>query len=171
MTLPSALSIDCLTPGVLDLEIHDQALDALALQAQVAAGRTAAPDDRQLDFLAVQPRLVLADVRERPNDDVLAVVGDEPRRHGLERAGEEEIQQERFDEVVQVVPQRDLRGPDLGRDPVEDASPQPRAERAWRRARVEDVVHDVADRGVLDAVAPSPRSSQVLAMTPCLKSL
>src|SRR5688572_3563815 len=59
---------------VLDLEIHDQSLDALALQAEIAACRTAAADDRQLDFLAVQPRLVLADVRERTNDHVLAVV-------------------------------------------------------------------------------------------------
>ena len=33
---------------VLDLELRDEPLDALALQAQIAAGRTAAADDRQL---------------------------------------------------------------------------------------------------------------------------
>ena len=51
MTLPSAFSIDCLTPGVLALQIEDEPLDALALQAEIAAGRTAAADDRQADFL------------------------------------------------------------------------------------------------------------------------
>ena len=56
MTLPSALIIDCLTLGMLELELHDQPLDALALQAQVAAGRTAAADDRQLAFLGSTAR-------------------------------------------------------------------------------------------------------------------
>ena len=155
MTLPSAFSIDCLTPGVLALEIDDQPLDALALQAEVAARRTAAADDRQPDFLAVQPRLVLADVDQRPDDDVLAVVGDEPRRHRLERAGEEQVQQQRLDEVVEVMAERDLRGADLGGDAVQDAAAQPRAQRARRGVGLEDVVHDLADRRVLDAVLPA----------------
>ena len=48
-----------LDAGMLALEIHDQPLDALALQAEIAAGRTAAADDRQLAFLRVRraPRL------------------------------------------------------------------------------------------------------------------
>ena len=106
-------------------------------------------------FLGVQPRLVLADVDERTNDDVLAVVGDEPRRHRLERAGEEQVQQQRLDEVVEVMAERDLGGADFGRDPVEHAAAQPRAERARRGVGLEDVVHDLADRGVLDAVFPA----------------
>ena len=155
MTLPSAFSIDCLTPECSTLEIDDQPLDALALQAQVAAGRAAAADDRQPDFLAVQPRLVLADVHERPNDDVLAVVGHQPRRHRLERAGEEQVQEQRLDEVVEMMAEGDLRGADLGRDAVQHAAAQPRAQRARRGVGLEDVVHDLADRGVLDAVLPA----------------
>src|SRR4051794_21864238 len=76
-----------LDAGVLALEVEDQALDALPLQAQIAARRTAAADDRQGAFLGVEPRLVLADVGQRTNDDVLAVVGDQLCRHRLQRAG------------------------------------------------------------------------------------
>ena len=46
---------------MLALEIHQQPLDALPLQAEVAARRTAAADDRQLGFLRVLPGFVLAD--------------------------------------------------------------------------------------------------------------
>src|SRR5436190_4249275 len=60
---------------MLDLELHDQLFRALTLQPEIAARRTAAADDRQLALLRVQPRLILADVHERANDDVLAVVG------------------------------------------------------------------------------------------------
>ena len=42
--------------GMLDLELGDEALDALALQAQVAASRAAAADDRQLRRLRVGAR-------------------------------------------------------------------------------------------------------------------
>ena len=44
-----------------------------------------------------------------------AVVGDEPGRHRLERAGEEQVQQQRLDEVVGVMAERDLRRADLRR--------------------------------------------------------
>ena len=44
---------------MLGLQLHDQALGALPLQAEVAAGRTAAADDRQLGLLRVLPRLFL----------------------------------------------------------------------------------------------------------------
>ena len=135
-------------------ELDDQALDALALQAQIATRRAAAADDRQLALLAVLPRLVLAHVDERTDDDVLAVVGDEPRRHRLQRPGEEQVEEERLDEVVEMVAERDLRGADLGGDSVEDAAPEPGTERAGRRVGLEQVVHHLADGRVLDAVLP-----------------
>ena len=47
VTFDRARSIDAFTPRVLALEIEDEALDALALQPQVAARRAAAADDRQ----------------------------------------------------------------------------------------------------------------------------
>ena len=98
---------------MLDLEIHQQPLDPLALKAEIAAGRTAAADDRQLRFLGVRPRLVLADIDQRTNHHMRAVVGHQLGRHRLERAGEEEVQQQRLDEVVGVVAERDLGRADL----------------------------------------------------------
>ena len=59
---------------MLELEIHQQLLDPLALQSQVAARRTAAADDRQLRFLGVRASFVLADIHQRPDDDVFAIV-------------------------------------------------------------------------------------------------
>ena len=42
-----------------------------------------------------------------------AVVGDELRRHRRELAGEEQVQQERLQDVVAVVAERDLGAPEL----------------------------------------------------------
>jgi hypothetical protein len=42
--------------GVFDLELGDESLDALALQAEVAAGRAAAADDGQARLLGVGAR-------------------------------------------------------------------------------------------------------------------
>jgi hypothetical protein len=39
-------------------------------------------------------------VDKRPDDNVPAVVGDELRRHGLELAAEEEVQEKRREDVV-----------------------------------------------------------------------
>jgi hypothetical protein len=47
------------------LEIEDQPLDALALQAEVAARRTAAADDGQLALLRIERGLGLLDVDQR----------------------------------------------------------------------------------------------------------
>jgi hypothetical protein len=44
---------------VLHFELGDQALHALALQAEIAAGRTAAADDRELRRFGVVSRLGL----------------------------------------------------------------------------------------------------------------
>ena len=57
MTLAERLEHRGLDVGMLALELHDQALDALALQAQVAAGRAAAADDRQIVLPRVGARL------------------------------------------------------------------------------------------------------------------
>src|SRR5688572_9888084 len=59
---------------MLAFEVENEPLHALPLQAQIAAGRTAAADDGQPDFLAVETRLVLTHVDEGPNDNVLAIV-------------------------------------------------------------------------------------------------
>ena len=63
---------------VLALEVHQQLLDALALQAQIAARRATAADDRQLHRRRVIAAVGLAHIHERPNDDVRAIVGHQP---------------------------------------------------------------------------------------------
>ena len=59
---------------MLALEIHQQALDTLALQAEVTAGGTAASDDGKSAFLRVRPSFFFADVDEWPDHDVGTVV-------------------------------------------------------------------------------------------------
>ncbi len=95
---------------VLAFELHQHPLDALALQRQVAAGRAAAADDGQRRRLRVRARLFLEHVGQRPDHRVPAVVGHQLGGHRLQGAGEEHVQQERLDEVVGVMSQRDLRG-------------------------------------------------------------
>ena len=53
-----------------------------------------------------------------------------------------------------MVAQRDLGRSHLLRDSVQHAAPQPRAQRARRRIRVEQIVDDLADGRVLDAIVP-----------------
>jgi hypothetical protein len=99
--------------GMLLLQVENQALHALSLQAEVAARRTAAADNGQLALLRVETSLGFLYVDQRPDDDMLAVVGNEAGWHRLQSAGKEQIQQERFDEVVQMMTKRDLRCADL----------------------------------------------------------
>ena len=73
------------------------------------------------------------------------VVGDQTRRHRLEGAGEEQIEQQRLDEVVEMMAERDLGRADLTRPAVQHAAPQPRAQRARRGVGVELVVDHRAD--------------------------
>ena len=82
-------------------------------------------------------------------------VGDQTRRHRLERAGEEQIQEQGLDEVIEVMPKRDLGRADLGGNPIQHSASEPGTQRTGSRVRFEDVVHDLADRGVLDAVLPA----------------
>src|SRR5258705_6829777 len=143
-----------LATGMFLLEVEDQPLDPGPLEAEIAARGKAAADDPQSALLGGQARFGLLDVHERPDDDVLAVVGPEPRRHRLERAREEQVQQQRLDEVVEMMAERDLGRADLRGDSVEHSAAQPRAERARRGVRLEQVVHHLANRRVLDAVFP-----------------
>ena len=113
---------------MLALELHEQPFGALPLEAEIATRGTATADDRQLGFLAVRPRFVFAHVHERPDDDMFIVVRHELGRHGFQRSGKEQIEQERLDEVVGVVPERDLRCAHLAGDAIEHAAPEPRAQ-------------------------------------------
>src|SRR3954465_13091142 len=142
---------------MLTFQFHQQTFRTLPLQTEIATRRTTAADDRQLAFLRIRARLVLTDEHQRADYYVRTVVGDELGRHRLQRAGKEQVEEQRLDEVVRVVAERDLRRAFFFRDPVEHAAPQPRAQRARRRPLVEDVVDRFADAGVLDPVRPAAR--------------
>src|SRR5215471_21360070 len=98
LDVPEGLEHRILDAGVLPLELHQHPLRPLTLQPEIAACGTAAADDRQLALFGVRTGLVLANEYQRPDHDMCAVVGQELRRHGFERTGEEEIQQQRLNE-------------------------------------------------------------------------
>ena len=67
------------------------------------------------------------------------------------------VQEERLEDVVAVVPERDLRRAELARDAVEHAAPQPRAQRAHRLPFRDDALHHRV--GVLHRDAVTGRRS------------
>ena len=70
-------------------------------------------------------------------------------RHRAQRAGEEQVHQQRLGQIVEVMAERDLGGAELGGEPVQHAAPQPRAERARRRAGLLGAQHALDDFGDL----------------------
>ena len=120
--------------------------DLPALQMLLRAAQIAR-NDREGVLLREPREVPLAHVRQRPDDDVPAVVGDELGRHGLQLAAEEEIEEERREEVVAVVAQRDLGRADLRRDAIDRAAAQARAQRAQGAAVGNDALDDAV--GVL----------------------
>src|SRR5262249_17373398 len=147
--------------GMLDFELRDQALHPLALETQISARRAAAADDRQPGLLRVRACLGLEHVNERANDDVLAVVGDEPRWHRLDRSLEEDVQEQRLDEVVGMMAECDLGGPDFRRESVQRSAPEASAERTGRCAFLENVLDRLADVRVLDVQLPAARGARL----------
>ena len=142
-------------------QFGDEALDSLAFQTEIAADRATTADDGQSALLRISPRFRFGDVNERPNNYVFSVVGDQPRGHRLERPLEEQIEQNGLDEVVEMVAEGDLGRPNFPGDPIEHATPKPRTQRAGRLAVVQDVVHDSANRRVLDAAGPATVGTRV----------
>src|SRR3990167_6751407 len=68
-------------------------------------------------------------IRERSYHHVPAVIGRELRRHGLQLAAEEQVQEKGFQNVVAMVAQGDPGGAELARQAVEHAAAQARAQR------------------------------------------
>src|SRR4029079_6100906 len=104
-----------------------QRANLLALQVLLRSAQRAR-NERKRTRLRIAREVALADVRQRPDDDVLAVVRNELRRHRLELAAVEQIEEERRDEVVAVMAERDPRCAEFARHPVERAAAQPRAQ-------------------------------------------
>ena len=99
------------------------------------------------DRFGVAREVALAHVGERADHDVPAVVGDELRRHRLQLAAEEQVEEERREHVVAMMAERDLGRAELAGDAVQHAAAQPRAQRAHRRAFGDHALDDAV--GVL----------------------
>ena len=97
---------------------------------------------------------------------MLAAIRDQTSRHRFECAREEQVQQQRLDEIVQVVAEGDLRRADLARDPIQDAAAEPGAERAGRgvASRRSSMTSPMV---VCSMWSSQPRAVHVLAMTSC----
>src|SRR5216110_1280720 len=78
--------------GMFALQLHQQPLRALALQSEIAAGRAAAPDNRQLARFRVGAGFLLSNVDERPDDYMPSIVRDELRRHRRSEEHTSELQ-------------------------------------------------------------------------------
>ena len=61
---------------MLDFEVHQEPLDALTLEREIAARGATAADDRQLALLRIQPRLVFADWLEENGNPSQAARGE-----------------------------------------------------------------------------------------------
>src|SRR5689334_1582372 len=83
--------------------LHGRTLQILLRAAEVAR------NDGELAPPRVAFDVPLGDISQRPDDDVPTVFGRQLRCHRLQTSTEEEIEEERFDDVVAVMAQRDLR--------------------------------------------------------------
>ena len=83
---------------------------------------------------------------------MLPVILDQPLRHRFEAAGKEQVEEQHLNEIVGVVPERDLCGADLRGNVIQDTPSQARARRG---IGVQDLVRHLADPGVLNPVLPA----------------
>src|SRR5689334_9083062 len=108
-------------------EIGDQGLDARALQVRLRATQITR-NDRKVTLGSILCDLTLRTVRQRPDNRVAPVVRTEFRRHRFERPDVEEVQQKRRDDVVGMMPERDLVTTLLDRNVVKNAATQTRTD-------------------------------------------
>ena len=118
-------------PGKRFSHSRSSALDLFPLQVLLRPAQRAG-NERKLRRLCIAREIALADIRERPDHDMPAIVGDELRRHRLQLAAVEQVQEERREHVVAMMTERDLRGAKLAGNAVQRAATQPRAQRAHR---------------------------------------
>src|SRR5690348_9383712 len=105
----------------------------LALQVFLRAAQVAG-DDRECALFGVLGDFGFAAIAERTDQHVLAIVGQKLRRHRLQHAAMKQVQEERREDVVAMMPQRDLVEALAFRERVQRAAPQPRAQAAHRLA-------------------------------------
>src|SRR3954470_15109314 len=100
------------------LPLSEHLADHPALQVLLRAAQVAG-NDRELLFGCVGDQVGLGDVGKWPDDDMPAIVRAQLRRHRLQLAAMEKIEEEGGEYVVAVVPERDLGGTQLRRHAVE----------------------------------------------------
>ena len=110
---------------------HRVALEAVLRAAQVAR------DDREREVRRELGDVGLGALDQRADHLEAAVVGAVARRHRLQLAAVEQVQQERLERVVAVMTERELVAAEPLGGRVEDAAAQARAQRAVRRRVVE----------------------------------
>ena len=116
---------DLLHPSrVLALPFGQHLLDSHSFQLFLGAAQVAGND--RVGPGAGESRYVsFGAVRQRPNHHVLTIFAAQFRRHASETRAVKHVQEERFDDVVPVVPKCDLGTAVLFGEGVEDASPEP----------------------------------------------
>src|SRR5690349_19827272 len=112
------------SPGVALLPVAQKLLHLLALHVLLRAAQVAG-DDRKLLQRGVGGEIALLAVRQRADDDVLAVVRAQLGRHRLHLTAVEKIEQKSLEDVVAVMPQRDLGRAQFAGYAVEHAPAQP----------------------------------------------
>src|SRR5258708_9055440 len=107
--------------GLLLLPLVQHGLYLLPLQLLLGAAQVAG-NDGKFAQLRVRLQVRLVDVGERADHDVLAVVGNELGRHGLQLPAVETVEEERLWDVAAMVAERDPGGAQLARHAVEHAA-------------------------------------------------
>ena len=100
--------------------LYFAALEIILRTAQIAR------DDGKAFKLGVSGKIVLAALGERAYDDVAPVVGLELGRHRLQFAAVEQIQKQRFQNIIGMVAERDAGCFEFRRHAIQHAAPQPR---------------------------------------------
>src|ERR671922_660304 len=135
---------------ILALPLRQHALDLLSLRVVLRAAQLAG-NDREIAGARITLDLRLGDVGQGPDHDVTTVLGPELRRHGLEPAAEEQVEEQGLDDVVPVMAEGDLGDAILARPAVQRAAAQPRAQSAHGLAFGDHPLHH-AVRVLLDHV-------------------
>ena len=106
-------------PGSCCSQRREHGLDLAPFHVVLRAAQIAR-NDRKLAAARVARNLALGAVRERPDHDVLAVVALQLRRHRFQARAEEHVQEQRLDDVVAMVAERDLGGAELVGDAIQE---------------------------------------------------
>src|SRR6185436_710723 len=123
------------------LKFRDQSLHSLALEVLLRPAQIARYDWILLS-LGESRYLGFPAISQGTNYRVAAVVAAKQRRHGLERPAEKQIQQKGFQNIVGVMPERDLSAAFFDCHVVQDSPAKPRAQCASGLAFCHYCFHD-----------------------------